>query len=214
MRLIFFGPPGVGKGTQAKRLAERHRLPHISTGDILREAAKAGTPVGLQAKAFMDAGKLVPDNVMIGVIRERFARGDCAGGYILDGFPRTIPQAEALDRMLSELGLPVQSVVSFTAADETVVERIAGRRTCPKCQTPYHVKFQPPKKAGTCDRDGEPLQQRPDDREDKVRERLKNYRAMTAPLIPFYEQRRLLCNVPAEGDPDAVFSAVEGLLRG
>lgn len=211
-RLIFFGPPGVGKGTQAKRMSERFAIPHISTGDILREAAAAGSAVGVRAKRFMDAGNLVPDDVMIGIIEERFSRDDCRGGFILDGFPRTIPQAEALDRLLQRLELPLDSVLSFTVPDEIVVERIAGRRTCSACQASYHVRFQPPKRKGLCDRDGASLTQRADDEEARVRDRLRNYRALTAPLIPYYVRKGLLQEVPATGSPDEVFSAVVRIL--
>ena len=212
MRLILLGPPGVGKGTQANRLAGRYDIPHISTGDILRESVKNDTDIGKEARSYMEAGKLVPDEVMIGVIEERFAKGDCGGGYLLDGFPRTKEQAKALDALLDRLGLPVQAVISFEATDGTVVARIAGRRTCPKCQRPYHVRFQPPKVEGRCNEDGEALVQRPDDVEEKVRERLRNYQSMTAPLIPYYREKNLLHPVTAGGTPDEVFAAMERVL--
>lgn len=209
MRLIFVGPPGSGKGTQAKKLAEKRAIPHVSTGDILREAVKAGTPVGKKAKAVMDAGGLVPDDVMVGIIEERFAKGDCGNGFILDGFPRTVPQAEALERLVTRMELPVQAAVLIDCKDAVVVERITGRRSCPKDGTPYHVKFVPPKQAGVCDACGSKLAQRDDDTEPKVRARLEKYHGETAAIIPFYEKRRLVRKVNGEESPDAVFAAVE-----
>lgn len=214
MRLIFIGPPGSGKGTQAKKLAEKRRIPHISTGDILREAVKAGTPVGKKAKAIMDAGGLVPDDVMIGIIEERFARGDCREGFILDGFPRTAPQAEALEKLTGRLNLPVQAAVLIDCRDELVVERITGRRSCEQCGTPYHVKFLPPKKGGVCDKDGGKLVQREDDTEPKVRARLEKYHRETEAIIPFYEERGLTRRVNGEAPPEDVFAAIERVVNG
>lgn len=212
MRLIFFGPPGVGKGTQAKRLSERRGIPHISTGDMLRESIAAGTPLGLKAKSFMNVGNLVPDDVIIGMIEDRFAQKDVREGFVLDGFPRTLPQAEALDRLLTRLRIPIQGVLFFTAPDEVVVDRISGRRTCSRCQATYHLRFQPPKREGTCDRDGAGLLQRPDDAEAKVRERLKVYQAMTAPLIPYYEKKGQLRRVAAQGGVEEISAEVERIL--
>lgn len=209
MKLILIGAPGVGKGTQAKRLSEKFDVPHIATGDILREAVRLGTAVGLKAKGFMEAGNLVPDAVMIEIVEERFEQGDTRTGYILDGFPRTVHQAEALDQLLARLGLPPQGVILFECDDEVITARIAGRRTCEKCQRPYHVRFSPPKREDVCDVDGGKLIQRPDDSEAKVRERLKNYRDQTAPLIPYYERRGLLRRVDAKNSPEAVSTAVE-----
>ncbi len=213
MRLIFVGPPGSGKGTQAKKLAEKRAIPHVSTGDILREAVKAGTPVGKKAKAIMEAGGLVPDDVMIGIIEERFAKGDCAKGFILDGFPRTVPQAEALETLVTKMKLPVQAAVLIDCKDAVVIERITGRRSCPKDGTPYHVKFVPPKKkADHCDACGTRLTQRDDDTEPKVKARLEKYHRETAAIIPFYETRGLVRKVNGEEAPDAVFAAVEKLV--
>jgi adenylate kinase len=214
MRLLFVGAPGVGKGTQAKRLAEDRKIPHIATGDILREAIRQGTPVGLKAKASVESGGLVPDDVMIGIIEERFGRGDTGAGYLLDGFPRTVPQAEALDRLLSRLGQGLQAVVLLECADGAILERITGRRTCETCQTPYHVAFQKPKREGVCDKDGGRLIQREDDTEAKVRRRLDKYHSETEAIIPFYERRGLVRRVDASRAPDEVYGAVQAALRG
>ncbi|MFS8641200.1 MAG: nucleoside monophosphate kinase, partial [Symbiobacteriaceae bacterium] len=152
MRWIFLGPPGAGKGTQAARLAERAGVPQISTGDMLRAAVRAGTPLGLEAKRYMDAGQLVPDDVTIAIVRERLAQDDCRRGFLLDGFPRTVPQAEGLAGVLAELGVGLDGVLYFDVPDEVVVERLSGRRICPECQATYHVRFDPPREAGRCDR--------------------------------------------------------------
>lgn len=214
MRLLFVGAPGVGKGTQAGRLAAKKSLPHIATGDILREAIKNGTPVGLKAKTHVVSGGLVPDDVMIGIIEERFGRGDTGAGYILDGFPRTVPQAEALDRMLGRLGRPLQAVVLLECPDGSILDRITGRRTCEKCQTPYHVRFQKPKDEGICDKDGGKLVQREDDTQAKVRKRLEKYNSETSAIIPFYDQRGLVRRVDASRPPEEVYRAVEKSLEG
>ncbi|MBI4565273.1 MAG: adenylate kinase [Planctomycetes bacterium] len=209
MRLIFVGPPGSGKGTQAKRLAERRGVPHISTGDLLRDAVRRGTDVGKQAEEIMKAGKLVPDALVIRVMEDRFRSGDCEKGFILDGFPRTLGQAEALDRMLERVRMPIQVVVLFLVGDEAVLERITGRRSCPVCQTPYHTRFVPPRIPDRCDRDGAALVQRPDDSEEKVRVRLEKYREETEAVIPYYERRGLVRRIDGEVDPDRVFEALE-----
>lgn len=214
-RLLLVGPPGVGKGTQAKRLAESLRVPHISTGDILRDAIKRGTAVGLKAKGYMDGGGLVPDDVMIGVIEERFAKGDCGNGYILDGFPRTTPQAVALESMLARLRLPIQAVLHLQCPDAVVVERITGRRTCTNksCQATFHVTFMPPKVEGKCDRCGSPLEQRPDDSPAAVTKRLEKYHGETARILPFYEERKLLRTVDGAGTADRVFEGIRAVLK-
>lgn len=211
MRLAFVGPPGVGKGTQAKRLADFHGIVHISTGDILRDAIKQETPVGKEAKGFIDKGAFVPDEVMIGIIRERFEKRDCAAGFILDGFPRTIPQAEALDQFLSEIDHPLQRVFVFDCPDEFIVERITGRRTCSnsKCQETFHVRFLPPKVEGACDKCGEALEQRSDDSPGPVTERLEKYHATTKQIIPFYEKQNLTHRINGALNTDQVFEQLK-----
>jgi adenylate kinase len=206
------GAPGVGKGTQAKRLADARGLPHIATGDILREAIRRGTPVGLQAKPFVESGGLVPDGVMIGLIEERFRRGDTAGGYILDGFPRTVPQAEALDAMLAGLGQPLDVVALLECPDGLIVERITGRRTCEQCARPYHVVHRKPLREGLCDRDGARLIQREDDTEAKFRRRLEKYHAETAAVVPFYEARGIVRRVDASRAADEVGRGLDAAL--
>ena len=191
MKLILLGPPGAGKGTQAEILNKKLGLPTISTGNILRAAVKNGTPVGLKAKEYMDAGKLVPDEVIIGVISERLAEADCQNGFILDGVPRTIPQAEALEKA----GISFDAVVSIEISDEEIVERMAGRRVCTACGAPYHVKNMPPKVEGVCDACGGKLEARADDKPEVVRDRLQVYHKETAPLKDFYAARNLLKTV-------------------
>ncbi len=191
MKLILLGPPGAGKGTQAEILNKKLNIPTISTGNILRAAVKNGTPVGLQAKAYMDAGKLVPDEVIIGVISERLAEADCQNGFILDGVPRTIPQAEALEKA----GITFDAVVSLEISDEEIVERMGGRRVCASCRAPFHVKNLPPKVEGVCDACGGKLEARADDKPEVVRDRLKVYHKETAPLKDFYAARNLLKTV-------------------
>jgi len=189
MKLILLGPPGAGKGTQAEILNKKLGIPTISTGNILRAAVKNGTPVGLKAKEYMDAGKLVPDEVIIGVISERLAEADCQNGFILDGVPRTIPQAEALEKA----GISFDAVVSIEISDEEIVERMAGRRVCTACGAPYHVKNMPPKVEGVCDACGGKLEA--DDKPEVVRDRLQVYHKETAPLKDFYAARNLLKTV-------------------
>ena len=195
MKLILLGPPGAGKGTQAKMLTERFGIPQISTGDMLRAAVKEGTPMGLQAKACMDAGALVPDEVVVGIVRERLQQADCAAGFILDGFPRTVPQAEALTATLDELGKELDAVLSLEVDVEALVERLTGRRTCKECGRGYHLKFDPPRQAGICDACGGTLFQRDDDQEATIRKRLEVYREQTAPLAGYYQQHHLLSRV-------------------
>jgi adenylate kinase len=208
LRLVIFGPPGAGKGTQAKLLSERLGVPHIATGDMLREAVKAGTRLGGLAKKYMDEGRLVPDEVVIGMVEERLRQPDCSKGFILDGFPRTIEQAEALDSELEKLGLKLDAVLNLEVGDEEVVKRIALRRTCRSCGAVYHLIFNPPRREGVCDRCGGELYQRDDDREEVVRNRLKVYRQQTKPLLEFYRRRGLLRDVNGERSIEDVFKEI------
>jgi adenylate kinase len=200
MRLILLGPPGAGKGTQAKLLVDKLGIPQVSTGDMLRAAVKAGTPLGQEAKQYMDRGALVPDTVIIGLVRERLQQVDCARGYILDGFPRTVAQAEALGKTLTELQASLDHVVSLEVPTEDLVLRIAGRRTCRNCGAMYHVHFSPSRIDGRCDACGGDTYQREDDREETVRRRLQVYLDQTAPLIDFYAARGLLRRVEGTGE--------------
>jgi adenylate kinase len=198
-RIIFLGPPGVGKGTVAKQITAKYNIPQISTGDLFRAHMKEGTALGKKAKEYIDAGKLVPDEITIGMLLERLKNRDCKPGFILDGFPRTIPQAESLEK-----NLQVDSAVLFNAKDGTVVQRISGRRNCQKCGSIFHIKFIPPKKAGVCDKCGGSLFQRDDDKEEAVRKRLEVYHAQTEPLVAFYKVRKLLLEVNGEQTPEKV----------
>ncbi len=187
LNIILMGPPGAGKGTQAKRIIDAFNLPHISTGDIFRENIAKGTPLGLKAKAIIERGDLVPDELTIGLVRDRLSQDDCKNGYLLDGFPRTIPQAEALEVMGPEIERPVNLVIDISVPDEELVRRIAGRRVCPKCGASFHVTDMKPKEEGICDRCGAELIQRKDDNEASLKVRLENYYSATAPLIDFYK---------------------------
>jgi adenylate kinase len=212
MVLILMGPPGCGKGTQGKRLEEHYKIPELATGDMLRSAVKNKTPVGVKAKGFMDRGALVPDEVIIGVMRERMGAEDCKNGFILDGFPRTVVQAEALNALLKDLKKKITAAVNLDVADDEVVKRLSGRRSCPSCGATYHITFSPPKKEGRCDKCGAELVQRSDDREDTIRSRLSVYRAQTAPLIDFYDRMGLLKNVDGTGTIDRIFKTVRSLI--
>lgn len=205
MRVVFLGAPGVGKGTQADRIAAQFQVAKISTGDLLREAVRNRTALGLEAKNYMDQGNLVPDAVVIGLVREKLTDPSCANGFVLDGFPRTVPQAEALGAVLNSKGIALDLVVNFQVPREDVVKRLSGRRSCPKCQATFHVDFAPPKADGICDRCGETLVQRSDDRRDAIEMRLKVYDEQTAPLVRYYHARRLLFPMDASGGVDAVF---------
>jgi adenylate kinase len=212
MRLIFLGAPGVGKGTQADLIAAKFGRPKISTGDILREAVRNKTPMGVQAKACMDQGQLVPDSVVIGIVKDKLAEPACAKGFLLDGFPRTVPQAEELAAMLKAAGLQLDRVINVSVPREDVVRRLTGRRSCPKCQAVFHVEFAPPKRAGFCDRCGGELMQRSDDKRETVENRLAVYEAQTAPLIAYYRQRGLLSDVDGAGKVEQVQQRVVELL--
>jgi adenylate kinase len=205
MRIVLVGPPGAGKGTQAKIIAGRLGIPAISTGDIFRANVGAGTPLGLEAKGYMDAGQLVPDEVTIGMVRDRLAEPDVAGGFLLDGFPRNVAQAEELESILVALGTKLDVVLELAVPTEEVVHRIAGRRLCRNDSTHiFHVDFNPPREAGVCDICGGELYQRDDDKEETVRERLAVYDRETAPIVGFYEERGLLATVDATGPLDEV----------
>jgi len=212
MNLILLGPPGAGKGTQAQRMVERYRVPQISTGDILRSAVKESTPLGTKAKGFMDQGQLVPDEIVIGIIEERLKGKDCNAGFILDGFPRTIPQAEALQPILSKLGKKIDHVINIEVDSEELVRRLTGRRTCKNCGAMFHVIFQPPKKEGVCDRCGGTLYQRADDNEEAIRTRLKEYEKQTAPLIQYYQGKKTLRSIQGVGGPDQIFEQITRVL--
>ena len=188
MHILLMGPPGAGKGTQAANLVKEFGIPHISTGDMFRAAVKEGTELGLQAKACMDAGKLVPDEVTIGIVKERLAKPDCKKGFILDGFPRTVEQADALTGILKELGLSLTAALNITVPAADLIERAVGRRICKSCGATYHVKFNPPQKAGVCDTCAGDLYQRADDSEETMKNRLSVYEAQTKPLIAYYEK--------------------------
>jgi adenylate kinase len=202
--VILLGPPGAGKGTQAGNIAETYDIPHISTGDILRANVREGTELGLEAKRFMDAGDLVPDDVIIGMVGERLAQPDAAKGFLFDGFPRTVPQAEALEALLQQREQPLDVVLRLAVDEDEVVSRLTGRRTCTSCGAVFHVTHQPPATEGVCDACGGELVQRDDDREDVVRNRLEVYRRSTEPLEEFYWNRGLLRDVEAVGTVEEV----------
>jgi len=201
MNFIFLGPPGAGKGTLAKKVAEEYQIPHISTGDIFRENIKNGTELGKKAKAIIDAGGLVSDEITIGLVKDRLSKDDTQKGYILDGFPRTIPQAEALETFAK-----IDAAVNFDIEDEAVVERLGGRVCCKECGQMFHVKFNPPKTAGICDKCGGALYTRDDDKTESIQNRLKVYRQSTAPLIDFYKKKGNLVDVDAKPAPEKVLS--------
>jgi len=215
MNLILLGGPGAGKGTQAKKLIDKYQIPQISTGDILRAAVKEGTAMGKKAKEYMDAGKLVPDEVVIGIIQDRLAQPDCKKGFILDGFPRTVPQAEALDKVLAGLGTKLDHVVSIDVPEEDLVTRLCGRRTCknPDCGQMYHIKYTPPKKEGICDKCGSELYQRDDDNETTVRSRLATYNQATKPLIDYYQAKGLVRPIAGVGSIEDIFNKIVSILE-
>ncbi|MGB6410048.1 MAG: adenylate kinase [Candidatus Deferrimicrobiaceae bacterium] len=211
--IILLGAPGSGKGTQAKKLTESLSIPQISTGDMLREAVRNDTEMGRKAKAFMDQGGLVPDEVVIGIVKERLQAKDCEEGFILDGFPRTIPQAQALDRVVKELGKEIGSVLSLEVDEEEIMERLSGRRSCAGCGAMYHVRFNPPKEEGRCDKCVGTLLQRDDDKEETIRTRLVNYKKSTEPLIEYYRGSGKVHAVKASGNIDTIFANISRLLQ-
>lgn len=204
----MLGPPGAGKGTQAVKVAERYSIPHISTGDIFRAAIREGTDLGRKAKGYLDSGELVPDSVVTDIVAERIRRDDCSGGFLLDGFPRTLPQAEALDRVLEEDGCPLTSVVDLTVDREALVKRLTARRACSECGENYNLISKPPAEENTCDKCGGKLYQREDDRRETIENRLAVYDKQTAPLIQYYERSRQLVRVSGEGPIEEVFERV------
>jgi adenylate kinase len=215
MRMILLGPPGAGKGTQAQRLVERHGIPQLSTGDMLRAAVKAGTEVGKRAKAVMDAGKLVSDDIVNAIVSERIDQPDCANGFILDGYPRTLAQADAVEAMLKEKGLDLDHVIEFEVDDEVLVSRIAGRYSCANCDTGYHDDNLKPKTPGVCDKCGSTeFKRRPDDNPETVRTRLWDYYKKTAPLIGYYYAKDKLRKVDGMADIDAVTAQIEAVVDG
>lgn len=211
--LILLGPPGAGKGTQASRIVAEYGIPHVSTGDILRGAVKNQTQMGLEAKRYMDAGELVPDSVVIGIVKDRLQEPDTANGFLMDGFPRTIPQAEALDEALVQLDRAVTKVLALLVDEEELILRLTGRRICRECQAPFHVEFNKPAKEGVCDKCGGELYQRDDDSEATVRNRLEVYRAQTEPLIDYYDRQGLVARVDGTGNtPDGVYEQIREAL--
>jgi len=208
--LVFIGPPGAGKGTQAKLLSQRMGFLHLSTGDILREAVKKQTPLGIKAKEYMDRGELVPDSLIIALIEENLPE---EGGVILDGFPRTLAQAEALDNMLNAKGKELSKVLVFETPDEVLIDRLSGRRVCSNCGAVYHIKYNPPKKEGVCDLCGGNLVQREDDKESVVRNRLEVYRRQTQPLIDFYKKKSIIYKLDAMKGVEDLFSEIEGIIK-
>ena len=213
MHILLMGPPGAGKGTQAANLVKEFGIPHISTGDMFRAAVKEGTELGLQAKACMDAGKLVPDEVTIGIVKERLAKPDCKKGFILDGFPRTVEQADALAGILKELGLSLTAALNITVPAADLIERAVGRRICKSCGATYHVKFNPPQKAGVCDTCAGDLYQRADDSEETMKNRLSVYEAQTKPLIAYYEKAGVYKEIDGRKAIDDVKAAMIAALK-
>ena len=206
--IVLLGPPGAGKGTQSRRLSENLKIPQISAGDLLRAALRQKTPLGLKAEGFMTSGRLVPDDLVIEMIRERLKQGDCRNGFLLDGFPRNGVQAEALDQTLKADGSKIDRVVLMEVESEEVVARLAGRRQCRRCSENFHLKFHPPRKEGICDRCGGQLFQREDDQEAVVRNRLEVYQRETRPLVAYYAQRSILKTVKGTGSIDEVFGGI------
>ena len=212
MKIIMLGAPGAGKGTQAKMIAEKYKIPHVSTGDIFRANIKNGTELGMEAKKYMDQGLLVPDELTVKILLDRVAREDCADGYVLDGFPRTIPQAEVLDEALNKLGEKIDYAVNVDVPDENIVKRMSGRRACLKCGATYHLEHVPPAEEGICDSCRSELVLRDDDRPETVQNRLKVYHEQTQPLIEFYTRKGVLKTVDGTQDMQDVFAAITAIL--
>ncbi len=208
MRLVLLGPPGAGKGTQASNIVEKYGIPHISTGDIFRANIKEGTALGQEAKSYMDKGLLVPDALVVSIVKDRLLKDDCKQGFLLDGFPRTVNQAEALDSELEKMGINLDRVINIDADADILIERAVGRRICKECGATYHIKFNPPKVEGICDKDNGVLYQRDDDVEETVSTRIGVYMEQTKPLIEYYNQKCLLLNVDGTQAIDAVFTVI------
>jgi adenylate kinase len=213
MILILLGPPGAGKGTQGARIIERCNVPKISTGEIFRDLAASGTPLGLEARKYWSQGKLVPDEIVVGLVKERITQKDCDKGFILDGFPRTVKQADTLGKLLRQCGRDLDGVLNFAVDTEELVRRLSGRRSCANCGATYHVTALPPKQEGVCDHCGCPLTQRADDSPDSIRIRLQEYEKKTAPLLAYYGERGLLNTVDSNYPPDVIFASLEGVLH-
>lgn len=212
MKIIMLGAPGAGKGTQAKKIAEKYQIPHISTGDIFRANIKGGTELGMKAKTFMDQGMLVPDEITIGMLMDRIGQEDCINGYVLDGFPRTIPQAESLTKALAERGEKVDYAINVDVPDENIINRMSGRRACLGCGATYHITFNPPVKEGICDTCGQELVLRDDDKPETVKKRLDVYHQQTQPLIDYYKNAEVLAEVDGTQSMDAVFQGIVEIL--
>ena len=213
MKIIMLGAPGAGKGTQAKMIADKYKIPHVSTGDIFRMNIKNGTELGMEAKKYMDQGLLVPDELTVRILLDRVAKEDCKDGYVLDGFPRTIPQAEVLEDALNKLGDKIDYAIDVEVPDENIIRRMGGRRACLSCGATYHIEHVPPKKEGICDQCGEPLVLRDDDKPETVQNRLRVYQEQTQPLIDFYTERNVLKNVDGTQDMQDVFHAIVEILN-
>ncbi len=213
MNIILLGAPGAGKGTQAKLIVEKYGIPQISTGDMLREAVEKGTELGKKAKVYMERGELVPDDIVIGIVKERLSEDDCKRGYILDGFPRTIKQAEALDEILLSMSSKIDAVINISVSEEEIIRRIVFRRVCRRCGAVYNLIYNPPKQGDICDRCGGELYQRDDDKEEVVRERLKAYKEQTQPLKDYYSKKGILYNIDGAKKIDEIFEDIQKILE-
>ena len=213
MGIIFLGPPGVGKGTQAQHICKKYNIPQISTGDMFRQAIKEQTPLGKKADALMKEGKLIDDSITLGLIKERLQKPDCKNGYLLDGFPRTIPQAEGFDHLLKEMKQKLDAVISLVVDEAILITRLSGRRSCPKCSAVFHIETTPPKKKNICDKCGEKLIQRDDDKSETVHKRMETYRTLTAPLIEYYKKKKLLHEINGDQEIKVVFGEIVKILE-
>ena len=214
MKIVFMGPPGAGKGTQAEKIIEKYQIPHISTGDMFRKAIKDQTELGMEAKRYMDQGALVPDHVTIGIVKDRLSESDCKSGFLLDGFPRTVDQAKALDEILTSLDSKIDYVINIDVDLDILKERLTGRRICRSCGATYHMIFNPPAVAGTCDKCGGELYQRKDDNEETVGNRLDVYVSQTKPLLDYYSLAGNLVNINGQQSIDLVFAEIQDVLGG